>query len=72
MADYVQNQIEDNQVPMYKILAEYPMEEEQAPKENEVEKFHTDEEAEVDDQEEDMKEYQKKLNAKIDVLVEAL
>ena len=45
----------------------YPLEEEK-----ELERFHTDEEAEQDDQEEDMKEYQNKLNEKIDVLVEAL
>ena len=67
MADFVQDQIEDKQVPMYKILADYPLEDEV-----ELEKFHTDEEAEVNDQEEDMKEYQKKLNDKIDVLVDAL
>lgn len=44
MADFVQDQIEDKQVPMYKILADYPLEDEV-----ELEKFHTDEEAEVND-----------------------
>ena len=67
MADYVQDQIEEHQVPMYKILAEFPMQDETA-----LDNFHTDEEAEQDDQEEDMKEYQRKLNEKIDVLVDAL
>ena len=52
---------------MYEILKEYPMIEEEN-----AEKFFTDEEAEQEDEEEDMKVYQDKLNQKIDVLVDAL
>jgi len=40
--------------------------------EENAEKFFTDEEAEQEDEEEDMKVYQDKLNQKIDVLVDAL
>ena len=40
--------------------------------EENAEKFFTDEEAEQEDEEEDMKVYQDKLNQKIDVLVDDL
>ena len=57
----------ENGTPMYDILKTWPMQDEQ-----DAENFQTDEEPEHEDQEEDMKVYQEKLNAKINVLVDAL
>lgn len=55
---------------MYEILKRWPMIEEESTEANP--NFHDDEEPEQEDQNEDMKVYQDKLNQKIDVLVDAL
>lgn len=54
--EYVQDQTVNNDVPMWEVLKKYPYIEETG------EQFYTDEEAEKEDEEEDMKVYQEKLN----------